>query len=90
MNAPNPASHEIFVSYSPQDADWAGAFCDTLGKRGWRVFLDTRTIRAGDEWSPEIDAAIDAAKVVIAAFDGFRETMKFVTTMLQVLLAKTV
>jgi tetratricopeptide (TPR) repeat protein len=68
MSAPNPYGHDIFVSYSRQDADWAGAFVETLKERGWRVFLDTRAIRAGDEWSEEIDAAIDAAKVVIGVW----------------------
>lgn len=70
MEAPNPASHQIFVSYSRQDADWAGAFVDALRKRGWSVFLDTRAIKAGDEWSEEIDAAIDSAKVVITLWSA--------------------
>lgn len=70
MDAPNPPRHQIFVSYSRQDAEWAGAFVATLGRRGWRVFLDTRSIRVGDEWSSETDAAIDAAKVVIVLWSA--------------------
>src|SRR5262249_17313549 len=70
MNARSLSRHQIFVSYSRQDSEWAGAFVDTLEERGWSVFLDTRTIKAGDEWSPEIDAAIDAAKVVIALWSA--------------------
>jgi tetratricopeptide (TPR) repeat protein len=79
MNAKRPSRHQIFVSYSRQDADWAGAFVDTLKKRGWSIFLDTRTIKAGDEWSPEIDAAIDAAKVVIALWSARSVKSSYVT-----------
>lgn len=70
MDAPNPSGHQIFVSYSRQDAEWAAAFVAALKKRGWIVFLDARTIKAGDEWSPAIDAAIDAAKVVIVLWSA--------------------
>ena len=70
MDTSNATRHQVFVSYSRKDSDWADAFRKTPKRRRWSVFLDTRSIRPGDEWSEEIDVAIDAAKVVVVLWSA--------------------
>jgi CHASE2 domain-containing sensor protein len=63
-----PARTGFFISYRRTDADWAAsALCNALVERFGKssVFMDTRTIRPGQEWPAEIHEAILGASVML-------------------------
>lgn len=61
--------HQIFISYSRQDVDFARRLMAAFGARGWTVFLDAR-MPGGIDWQDELDAAIDAARAVVVIWSA--------------------
>lgn len=55
----------VFVSYSRQDFHVAEALTATLAAHGTVPWLDVERIRPGADWPAAINAAIDAADVVV-------------------------
>lgn len=57
-----------FVSYRRDDSrDWANLLADTIQRQFGRdaVFIDTDSLRAGDEWNRRIEEALARATVVL-------------------------
>lgn len=71
-----PFTNDIFVSYrrsSNEGRDkWVDTLCDELRQRlndivgEISIWQDTRALRAGDTWRPEIAAALDDAAIFLA------------------------
>jgi hypothetical protein len=58
---------DIFISYAWKDgADLAQRLQTSLGGEGFDAWLDTRRLRGGATWTPEIERAIDTCDVVLA------------------------
>lgn len=58
---------QIFLSYAREDRDFAGRIARVLEQAGHRVWWDRR-LRGGEEFSAEIEAALDAADLVLVAW----------------------
>lgn len=59
----------VFVSYRRDDSrEWAALIVDSLQRQFGRdaVFLDTESIRVGDEWPSKIEVALQQATVFLA------------------------
>ncbi|MGH9801472.1 MAG: toll/interleukin-1 receptor domain-containing protein, partial [Blastocatellia bacterium] len=58
----------IFISYSRKDAEWKDRFASHLGvaeKQGQlNQWFDT-LIGAGEDWEPQIEAAMNAASIAV-------------------------
>jgi TIR domain len=50
--------HDVFISYSRSDADWARKLEDALAREGLRVFLDEKRLQAGVNWEDALDGAL--------------------------------
>ncbi|WP_366760449.1 toll/interleukin-1 receptor domain-containing protein [uncultured Thiodictyon sp.] len=53
-------NHDIFISYSHTDGDWAKRLNDSLtgAGRGFSTFFDNQSLRAGDDWEAQIHASL--------------------------------
>ncbi|HET8669289.1 MAG TPA: toll/interleukin-1 receptor domain-containing protein, partial [Candidatus Saccharimonadales bacterium] len=56
--------HQIFISHSHEDSDFAEILHERLAQAGFAVWRDTG-IRGGEDWRREIDQAIQAAFALI-------------------------
>ena len=61
---------EIFLSYARQDERLAKALSRELEAAGLDVWLDLYSLEGGDEWEPQIEAAIHEADVFIACLSS--------------------
>ena len=62
------SSPTVFISYSHRDEDWKARVCAQLGVLVQQGLVDTwddRRIAVGDEWRPEIEAAMASAKAAV-------------------------
>ena len=57
-------SSDVFLSYSHADAPWAERVNSALkgAGPGRRVFFDSQSLRAGDDWEATIEAALEGAQ----------------------------
>ena len=58
-------SHSIFISYASPDRDKTLVFFDWLKKNGFNVWMDCRSLMAGQNWDFEIKRALDKATFVL-------------------------
>ena len=63
--APSPAQFTIFISYARTDAAWALAIYNRLRAAGFDVWLDTKSIRLGEEWVPAIERGLRESQIVL-------------------------
>lgn len=61
---PQAWSQDVFLSYSHADAPWAQRVHDALKAAvpGRRVFFDSKSLRAGDDWEKAIEGALDGSQ----------------------------
>jgi hypothetical protein len=64
----------IFVSYSHADKDFVGVLTNSLGREGFRVWIDGLALRAGDNFAIDIERAINEARFMIVVIS--RESVK--------------
>src|SRR5450631_4040216 len=58
---------EIFISYCRRDgSELARRLSKDLEKNGFRAWIDSKDLRAGERWTSQIEDALDKAEVVIA------------------------
>jgi len=57
--------HQVFISYSRKDVDFARKLAGDLEKAGYDVWWDISDLRGGDDWVRVIPAAIAASQYVL-------------------------
>jgi hypothetical protein len=59
-----PYAHDLFPSYPSPDRPWAIKLMNDLkAKRpSLKIFFDQTSLRTGDRWEPQLDAAIDNSR----------------------------
>eukprot|EP00741_Cyanophora_paradoxa_P016803 tig00020941_g16228.t1 len=57
--------HELFISYSHRDLDFAARLKKDLEEAGMPAWMDKAQLEAGAEWRHEIAAAIEKAKAMV-------------------------
>jgi hypothetical protein len=62
--------HEVLISYSTKDKQWADAACSVLESQGIRCWIAPRDIAPGAEWGAAIISGIDACKVMVLIFSA--------------------
>ncbi len=60
--------HQVFISYSSQDAPYANAICKTLEDAGIPCWIAPRDLTAGSRWGGSIVEAIQASKAILVVF----------------------
>jgi 3-hydroxyisobutyrate dehydrogenase-like beta-hydroxyacid dehydrogenase len=50
--------HEVFISYSSSDREWARKLHGDLAGRGVKAFFDQTSLREGEGWEGQIKAAL--------------------------------
>ena len=60
------SSHLVFISYASPDRDRVSPFYESLIAEGFKVWMDCRDLRPGENWPFEIVRALDKATFVIA------------------------
>lgn len=60
--------YDIFLSYSSKDLERVRPLFDTLTAQGWVVFWDHLSIRAGKNWSVELEQAINTSRCVVVVW----------------------
>jgi hypothetical protein len=61
-------SHEVFISYSTIDKNWADAACAVLERHRIRCWIAPRDIMPGTEWGASIIAGIESCQVMVLIF----------------------
>ena len=73
------AQHDVFISYSNADADWAQSVVRELEDAGLRCWIAPRDIVAGDTWSGAIVSAIQSCRVMVLVFSQHSNSSMEVT-----------
>lgn len=76
MSAP-----KVFISYSHKDEDWKDRLClqlDVLGMEGLLSIWDDRQIIEGDDWYPEIEAALNSCDIAVMLISAHFLTSGFI------------
>lgn len=68
----------VFISCAREDAAWARETARTLRGVGVEVFLDTDTLRAGENWPERLRDEIDRADQVRLGWSRFAEQSRWV------------
>lgn len=69
----------IFISYNQEDADFAAVLMMTLEKAGFDTWMDKSRLRAGTDWSEEIDRGILTALAVVLVISPDSRQSEYVT-----------
>jgi hypothetical protein len=59
-------SHSTFISYASPDRERVLPFYEWLEKQGFDVWMDCRRLKPGQNWSVEINRALDKATFIIS------------------------
>lgn len=59
------AKYDIFLSYSRADTERVAPLRDELRKLGYRVFFDTESIEAGEQWKRRLERSIRASRTLV-------------------------
>ncbi|MBL9136916.1 MAG: HEAT repeat domain-containing protein [Verrucomicrobiales bacterium] len=70
--------HDVFLSYSRVDGDFAEVVRARLGEGGCHCWLDRSEIQAGEAWCEEIDEAIRGASAVVLILTPSARASEFV------------
>lgn len=63
-------THDVFISYSPQDKLTADAACAVLEAQGIRCWIAPRDVTPGSEWSVSVIDAIAEVRAFVLVFSG--------------------
>jgi HEAT repeat protein len=78
MSEKDPMSH-VFISYNQEDADFAGLLMMRLEKAGFATWMDKSRLRAGSDWSQEIDQGITDAFALVVIMSPSAKASEYVT-----------
>ena len=70
MGGSLPVKHEVFISYSTKDKNWADAACAVLERHRVRCWIAPRDIIPGSEWGAAIIGGIDGCKIMVLVFSA--------------------
>jgi len=70
------SAHQIFISYSREDAGLVNPVVRILKLGKELVFLDTADVALGREWRPQTSAAISSARVVLVFWCAHSSTSR--------------
>jgi hypothetical protein len=70
MGQNSSPTHDVFVSYSSQDKNWADAACAVLEHHRVRCWIAPRDITPGDEWGAAIVKGIHDSRIMVLIFSG--------------------
>lgn len=72
-----PASWDIFIAHASADRAIAEQLYDRLEEGGHRVFLDARTLKAGDFWDLEIPRALETSRMILVLITSSYESAHY-------------
>lgn len=58
-------SWDFFLSYAKRDRARCEVLADLLDEQGWKVFLDARSIKPGDDWLEALTGALKRTRVAV-------------------------
>ncbi len=61
--------HQVFISYSHTDAEWARSFAEALAKHGIDVWFDQFRIRAGESMRDAFESGLRSSDVFVTLID---------------------
>ncbi len=70
MREESSRTHDVFLSYSSKDKNWADAACAVLERRGVRCWIAPRDITPGDEWGAAIIKGLNGSRIMVLIFSG--------------------
>jgi formylglycine-generating enzyme required for sulfatase activity len=70
MSEESSPTHDVFVSYSSKDKNWADAACAVLERHRVRCWIAPRDITPGDEWGAAIVKGIHGSRMMVLIFSG--------------------
>jgi TIR domain len=63
-------THDVFLSYSSKDKNWADAACSVLERHRVRCWIAPRDITPGEEWGAAIIKGINRSQILVLIFSG--------------------
>jgi hypothetical protein len=75
--AARPGGWDIFIAHASTDKTTATQLFDRLEAKGYRVFLDARSIKPGDFWDLEIPRALKTARMIVVLISHNYETAHY-------------
>jgi tetratricopeptide (TPR) repeat protein len=69
----------IFISYKHEDSDFAEVLIHRIEKAGFRTWIDTDQLCAGEDWRAEIDQAIKNSFALIVVMSPAAKASKYIT-----------
>lgn len=63
-------AHDVFIGYTEQDTNTAGAVCRTIESEGIRCWIAPRDILPGADWRQSIFEAIQRARIFVLVFSA--------------------
>lgn len=71
-------AHDIFISYSTQNTEYAEAVCDKLENNGIECWIAPRNIKTATNYAEEIMDGLDAAKAIVLVFSKDAQESEYV------------
>ena len=70
MREESSRTHDVFLSYSSKDKNWADAACAVLERHGVRCWIAPRDITPGEEWGAAIIRGLNGSRIMVLIFSG--------------------
>lgn len=74
----NEQNHEVFISYSSKNAEYANAVHEKLENAGIKCWIDYNNIRTSQNFAQEIVDGLNKAKVVVLIYSKDADNSKYV------------
>ncbi len=71
-------AHDVFISYSTKNMDYAEAVCENLESNGVECWIAPRNIKTGTNYAKEIMDGLEAAKIVVLVFSKDAQESEYV------------
>lgn len=71
-------AHEVFISYSSKNAEYANAVHEKLDSEGIKCWIDTNNIRTATNFAQEIIDGLNEAKVIVLIYSKDSDDSKYV------------
>ena len=73
--------HDVFISYSSADREWAKKLSAAIGHEADRysVFLDEQSLRAGDNWEETIQSSLETSQSLVVLWSDRAKESQWVS-----------